>query len=210
MAVTTRGQEFSYSFWIYLSEIYENSTSNKLIFARGNSTNAFSTVDANTNPIIMLDKATNSMYFALSTSSSTASRNFTLNEITASNSTTNHMVAKVDYVPLQRWVHFVMQVKDNIMTIFIDGDIYSITTTNDIKSVTGVRPLVRSTAGEGVIGDPNNPVKGFLGKFEFYNYALSHKNIQAIYKSGPVNKSALGALGLGNYGIRSPIYDMDT
>ena len=209
MAVTTRGQEFSYSFWIYLSEQYENSTTNKLIFMRGNNSNTFSSIDSTSNPVIMLDKATNAMYFALSTTSTATSTAISLNDISNPTAGTNHMLAKVDYVPLQRWVHFVMQVKDNIMTIFIDGDIYSITTTNDVKTPSGVRPLVRATSGDGIIGDPNNPIKGFIGKFEFFNYALSHKNIQSIYKAGPVNKSALGNMGLGNYGLRSPIYDMD-
>ena len=123
MAVTTRGQEFTFSFWLYLSDVYENSTSNKLLFMRGNNTNTFTTIDSTTNPIIMLDKASNTMYFALSTTSSTSTKSITLNNVTDPAAGTNHLVSKVDYVPLQRWVHYVMQVKDNIMTIFIDGDI---------------------------------------------------------------------------------------
>jgi hypothetical protein len=209
MAVTTRGQEFSFSLWLYLSEFYENTSSHKLLFMRGNNTNSFNQVSGSTNPIIMLDKATNAIYFIASTHLTTSSSAISLNSVTDPKAMTKHMIAKVDYVPLQRWVHFVMQMRDNIMTIFVDGDIYSITTTNDVKVNSGERPIVRSTAGDGIIGDPNNPIKGFVSKFEFFNYALSHKNIQSIYKSGPVNQSALGALGLGNYGVRSPIYDLD-
>jgi hypothetical protein len=208
MAVTSRGQEFSYSFWIYLSENYEATNMHKVIFMRGGAPNALGSVTEVINPIIMMDKASNIMYFAVSTTR-TGTNNL-INDIAMPGNPTRHLVAKVEYVPLQRWIHFTMVVRDNMMTIYMDGDVYSISSTSEIpSSVTDPRPLIRGGTGEGNIGNPATPIRGFLSKFEFYNYALSHKQIQSMYYTGPVNKSMLSYFGVGNYGVRSPIYSLE-
>lgn len=216
MSVTTRGQEFSYCFWIYLSENYAASDMHKLIMVRGNGSQSYSTMTTDANPVIMMDAKTNSMYFALSTTETNSE--FSLSCIAKSPATTctattansKHLVIKVEYVPLQRWINCCFVVRDNIATLFIDGDIYSISTTNDIHNATsGPRPIIRGTTGKISIGDPNYPINGFLSKLEFFNYALNHKQVQDIYKSGPVNSGFLSKFGIGNYGIRSPIYNLD-
>lgn len=217
MAVTTRGQEFTYSFWLYLSENYKASDSHKLLLMRGNTSNSFTDVDATSNPVVMMDGKSNTLYFALSTTATPAGAAYNLNCIARSPGTscslsgaTNHLVTKVDYVPLQRWVLFSFVVRDNSATLFVDGDVYSIVTTNDIKlAINQPRPLIRGTAGDAIIGDPNFPVNGFMSKLEFYNYALSQKQIQTIYKNGPVNSGLLGKMGISNYGVRSPIYNLE-
>lgn len=209
LAPVTRGQEFSFSFWIQLDGYYENSLYNKILFMRGNNPSASSNIDVASNPVVLLDKATNIMYFALRTTTEAGSI-INVNDITSSTGSATHMVAKVDYIPLQRWIHFVMVLRDNTLTVFMDGDIYSITTTNDVKTLTGARPLIKGSSGDVLIGDPNNPINGVLGKFSFYNYGLTQKQVQNIYKAGPMNKTMLSYVGIGNYGLRSPIYNMDT
>jgi Concanavalin A-like lectin/glucanases superfamily len=217
MAVTTRGQEFSYSMWLYLSENYKASDMHKLVFMRGNTSNSFTDVDAAANPVVMLDGKSNAMFFALSTTATPAGATYNLNCIARTPSSscaltaaTNHLVVKMEYVPLQRWVNCVLVVRDNIVTLFVDGDIYSIITTNDVKiNANQARPLIRGTAGDLLVGDPNYPVNGFLSKLEFYNYALSHKQVQDMYKGGPVASGLLSKLGFGSYGVRSPIYNLD-
>jgi hypothetical protein len=92
----------------------------------------------------------------------------------------------------------------------MDGDIYSIQTTNDIKvPASAQRPIIRGNAGDLIVGSPNFPVNGFMGKLEFYNFALSHKQVQDVYKSGPVNQSLLAKFGIGNYGLRTPVYNLE-
>lgn len=217
LSVTTRGQEFTYSFWVYLSESYRASDSHKLVMMRGNTSNSFTDVDATANPVIMMDGKANSMYFALSTTATPTGATYNLNCIARSagssctmDAPTNHLVVKMDYVPLQRWVNCCFVVRDNIATLFVDSDIYSIVTTNDVKVATNQpRPIIRGTAGDVLIGDPNFPLNGFMSKLEFFNYALSHKQVQDIYKSGPVNSGLLSKMGIGNYGVRSPIYNME-
>lgn len=217
MAVTTRGQEFSYSFWIYLSENYKASDSHKLLFTRGNTSNSFTNVDAVANPIVMMDGKANTIYFALSTTATVSGATYNLNCIARTPSSncavaapTNHLITKLEYTPLQRWVHCCYVVRDNIATLFVDGDIYSIVTTNDISiAANAPRPLLRGSAGDLVIGDPNFPVNGFMSKLEFYNYALSHKQVQDIYKGGPVNSGMLSKFGFANLGLRAPIYRLD-
>jgi hypothetical protein len=174
-------------------------------------------MDATANPVVFMDGKSNSMYFALSTTATPSGGLYNLNCIARSPGTTcalttptNHLVTKLEYTPLQRWVLTTFVVRDNTATLFVDGDIYSIVSTNDVKvAMNQARPLIRGTAGDIVIGDPNLTLNGFLSKFEFFNYALSQKQVQDIYKSGPVNSGLLGKFGIGNYGFRSPVYNLD-
>lgn len=99
--------------------------------------------------------------------------------------------------------------KDNILTVYMDGDIYSVTTTADIRVSSGKpRPVVRSSFGDGFIGDISNSTPGFISKLAFYNYALTQDEILTIYNNGPVTKSMLSFFGIANYGLRSPIYNL--
>lgn len=209
MSVTTRGQEFTYGFWLYLSDVYENTIEHKVLFTRGNTNKSTSAIDSNANPVVLLDKGTNTMYVALSTTATPQSSAISVNSITVPGSDANFMVGKVDYVPLQRWVHYCIVVKDSSLMLFMDGELYSITTTADIKTTTSVRPIIKGNNGDVIIGNPSSPIKGFMAKFQFFNYALSSSQIQDVYKAGPVNKSMLAYIGLGNYGLRTPVYNID-
>jgi hypothetical protein len=205
MQVTTRGQEFAFSYWLYLSEYYENTTNDKLLFSRGNTSTNPTIIDSNANPVVVLDSSVNTMYIYLSTNYS--NEPVMINDM--KNPAKNYLIGKVDYVPLQRWVHFVIVIKDGNLMIFMDGELFAIKTVSDIPVAKGQRAFIKGTTGDCQIGSPHTVSKGFVGKFQFYNYSLSARQIQDIYKAGPVNKSMLAYIGLGNYGIRAPIYSMD-
>ena len=213
MDVTLRGQEFSFSYWVYLSPQYDATANHKLIMTRDNTEGEYSVFAPEANPVIFMHRSTNVMYFALSTTE-VKTRNNTFASIIAKNAngqfTSKYLVSHIDYVPLQRWAHIVMAVRDASMTIYMDGDIYSVVNVADIPWEGGnVRPIIRSTQNEAVIGDPQNPAKGFLSKMEFFNYALSQDDCKDLYKQGPIKQTFLGRLGLGNYGVRTPVYKID-
>lgn len=213
MDVTLRGQEFSYSFWVYLSPHYDATANHKLLFARGNPESEYTTFAATANPIIFMHKSTNVMYFAMSTTEVKDNSN-TLQSIVQRNAngqfTSKYLVSHIDYVPLQRWVHVVMAVRDSSMTIYMDGDIYSVVNVADIPWSSGqVRPIIRGTQGAASIGDPGNPTKGFMSHMEFFNYSLTQDQVKEVYKNGPIRQTLLGRLGLGNYALRAPIYKVE-
>lgn len=206
MAVSNRGQEFSYTFWIYLGE-YSTTVQHKLIYQRGSihPTDPNVTLSYTANPVIALDKGTNKLMFALATSKTTSTN--TIESIF--NKTANYITTKIDYVPLHRWVFATLVLRDNVMTVYMDGDIYSVTTTSDLQiSSNDARPIVSSTFGDGFVGSSKYSTLGFLSKLCAYNYALSQNEIRSLYNEGPVVKSFLSLFGIANYGIRSPIYNI--
>jgi hypothetical protein len=203
LATTSRGQEFSYSFWIYLQEVQQVSEANKLIFSRNNTeSNNFSAINTSANPIVMMDAKTNKMYIAMST---TNADGVTINMNSIPLPSSGFVVATIDYVPLQRWVHVIMVIKDGNLMIFMDGDLYTIKGVQGVNAPEGKRPLIRGTSGDVLVGNPKNTIQGFMGKFQFYNYALSTKQIKNIYQAGPISKSWLAFFGMGNYKLQSPI-----
>lgn len=64
----------------------------------------------------------------------------------------------------------------------------------------------------GNVNDSLNGVTGFSGlisKFVIYNYDLNQNDIYKEYNNGPFN-SLLTTLGIGAYGLRNPIYKLNS
>lgn len=217
LATGTRGQEFSFSFWVYLSDSYDKTANHKVIFQRGtdtvlNGTSLPSLLSDKTNPIVVMDKDTNKMMFAVNTSA--VNQAMSLNDIFARDPLTKryksaYLVSSIDYIPLQRWVHITMAVRDNMMALYMDGDLYSIVTTNDAAGKDGKIPFIRMPIGDITVGDPVNSMRGFIAKFNYYNYSLTQSQIMKDYKEGPQTTTFLSYFGLSRYGVRSPIYEVD-
>lgn len=209
---TLNGQEYSYSFWLYIVE-YPPMDNHAILFCRGG---AGQTVDKS-NPIIFLDKNTNKLHIGVRTTmpaseplSSTMGNAILDNVMNGKKS--GFLSATVDYIPLQRWVHFTVVVQDNLLTIYLDGDIYTVSNLFDMPRPAGVRPVFAGTSGDVFVGSlpglPTQP-KAFLGKLQFYNFALMHKDVRTVYAEGPVTQSVMGRMGLPEYGVRTPLYRLD-
>ena len=214
MSLVTNGQEFSYSFWIILDSNYDPTSNHKVVMQRGNPNVDSNKFSSNANPIIFLDKTVNKLYVCVSTTQVTTQMN--ANEILTRDAqgrfTSGYMISTVDYVPLQRWVFVGIVIKDTTMYIFLDGDLYSATTVYDVASAsanTKIRPIVRGTNGDLVIGDKVNSTKGYISNSKFFNYGLTQKEMQENYNQGPQKSSLLSMFGLKNYAVRSPIYEIN-
>lgn len=203
------GQEFTYTFWLYINQ-YSATTEHKLLFQRGNTIENRDRFNFSTNPIVFLDKNTNKLYVALSTS--LIRSEYTYDEILKTTSegkfNSGYMIAYVDYVPLQRWVNITFFLKDDKLLMFMDGDLYTAVSLNDVsKPGETLRPLIRDTMGAATVGDARTD--GYLSYLRYFNYALTQKEIKAIYERGPVKKSILSLIGLQKYGLRTPIYNIE-
>lgn len=208
----SNGQEFTYSFWIYLTD-YDVLYMHRTLFRRGGSVDSLNM----SNPVVGLDAKTNKMYIAIKTNMSLDVRN--MDDVMSKSRKYQHAI--IDYVPLQRWVHIAFSVQDSVLTIFMDGDIYSVRSITDISNVdpvrkdgssmdsSGTRALFSNTLGDMYVGDSKSLIKGFLSRLQFFNYALTQKEIQKLYSSGPVQQTILSMLGLSTYGVRTPIYKID-
>ena len=194
----------SFSFWIYITGNYEISNNHKLVFERGNSSGSTSTYMGSC-PLVALQNNTNALLVGVDTGNNKA---YGMQDIFANKA--NWLVSTIDYLPLQRWVNISICVYDNTVMILMDGDVYSIATTSQIPqtSSTASRRILSSSQGSFTIGErTTNNI--FFSKFQNYNYRLTQKEAKSIYTQGPISQSFLRYFGIGNYGIRTPIYNID-
>ena len=208
LPVTTNGQQFSFSFWIYITN-FQSSDNPKLLFTRGSRTAL-----SGCNPIVFMDATTNKLYISLATNRVGPTQNVKLQDLASGALTDKFVTGAVEYVPLQRWVHVAFTVQDRLLTIFVDGEVYTVESVADNTAINmvGNRPIINSLAGDmtiGAWGGISSALEAYLGRFSFYNYAISQNDVQRIYNTGPRGSNVLGALGLSEYGVRSPVYRLD-
>lgn len=153
--------------------------------------------------------------------------NFFLNKDAPQGSQTinKHIVLTIDYIPLQRWVNITFVVDNKVCTVFMDGEIYSVKSTEEYKALrptetdirgkeVNVNLIVDRTDGDifvgknGRISNKATP-NGYFSKLRFFNYGISLNEVRRIYNDGPISGSLFGIPGLA-YGVRSPIYKLGT
>lgn len=205
---TSNGQEYTYSFWVYIVDYDSVSSQHRRLFLR----NSGSEVDQ-ANPVVFMDGRTNRMYIATKTNMA-SSVNSLDDLLPENNNATKYMTAVVEYVPLQRWVHISVVLQDNLLTVFKDGDMYTVKNVHDLwNSGAGEeRPIFMGTRGNVYVGhaqDNNTPTHGFISRLQFFNYALMEKDVQDVYAQGPTSGGVLSTVGLNQYGVRTPIYRKD-
>ena len=241
------GREYTFSFWIYLEEFSQTTGTNpyKLIFYRGDTGSIKSA-----NPIVFMDPIQNKLYFAIKTQSSvipdadpqtpgtkTDKISDQLSRVISSNYFQNsklsidtnktvpspnlHIILAVDYVPLQRWANFQLVINNKLLTVYMDGNVYSVKGTDEIKSLRqpefdtlnapfNYNLIIDKTTGDLSLGPVNfnsTTINGYISKLEFFNYAISINQSRSIYSSGPFTNNLLSRFGItNNYAIRNPIY----
>ena len=222
---TLNGQEYTYSMWIFVAQYL--TADRALVLTRGGSAADISTA----NPIVSFEKNTNKLNIAVKTTgqpradgSTAALRLDNLPPVLSTAATKRYetvfLTATIDYVPLQRWVHVCFSIQDNLLTIYLDGDIYTVKTLNDMPRASEptatdtTRPVFASTSGNVYLGPYtstgyNATQRAYMAKVEFFNHAVSQTAVRDIYRQGPVTQSLLGRMGLPDYGLRSPVYRLE-
>lgn len=205
---TVNGQEFTYSFWLYLHTIEPGA--HKLLFTRSTDI-----VDAplsgkyvRSNPVVYLDGSTNKLYITVPTTNMQTTDASDLATFTKPSDKSAYLTSVINYVPLQRWVHVAFVVQDNLLTTYMDGDVYSVYSIADPKDPAITRPIFTGTAGVFQIGGSDKP-RAYLGNLQFFNYAVAQRDMTGVYNAGPAPGRWLRLLGLPNYGLRTPWYRLD-
>ena len=233
----TIGNQFSYSFWIYMNQFTQTGENNKLIFYRGQKDSI-----ATANPVVMMDSNTSRLQFVLKTIGSTLTstdanikyqnlkdiveQNYFLNSSIKhdTENSNKHLIITVNSVPLNRWVHYAFSVNDNVITLFVDGELYAVKTVDNFIQMKPVEydyrkkpiainaPIDESTGNIYIGRNPNiagkTSIEGYFSKLEVFNHALTTEEVSKIYRNSPYSKS-LYTVG-GRYGFRTPIYRIDT
>lgn len=234
--VPSLGREYTYSFWVYVENFNQTPGNQKMLWYRGADNDI-----ASANPIVYMEDMSNRLNFVIKTQNSVLSsteaspynadlttiktKNYFHNKsLTLDDEHNKHVIVTVDYVPLQRWVNYVMVVDNKLVTVYMDGQIYSVKSVDEFKTV---KPAEYNDKGErfdytlildkteGNIYTGKNPadsqnltINGYLSKIDFFTYAVSAKEVQKVYDQGPFTKGSLSAFGSA-YGVRSPVYRMD-
>lgn len=236
LPVQSIGNQFSYSFWMYMNNFTQTGENNKLVFYRGQKDSV-----ASANPIVMMDSNTSKLHFVLKTVGSTLSakdaniKYSNLKDIVNQNYFVNpnikhdtedsnkHLIISISNVPLNRWVHYVLSVNDNLITIYVDGELYAVKTVDNFKQMKEVEfdyrkkpieinvPIDESNGNVYIGRNPNiagkTSVEGYFSKLEVFNHALTTEDVYKVYKASPYSRS-LYTVG-GRYGFRTPIYRID-
>lgn len=217
----SNGKRRTYSFWIYINDINKYSDFYRHIAHIGDSHKSI----RHSSPYIVLDKKTNKIHVRFAVTDDILSDNKKLNDYTDINELLNYNGKKcgftIEYVPIQRWVHIAFSISDRGLTnggaiyIYVDGELIDIKENNQYFNI-NVAELKLSHKGTlyigGNINDYTNNVTGFSGllsKFTIYNYDLNQNDVYKEYNKGPFS-GLLTQLGLGSYGLRNPIYKINS
>lgn len=206
LPATSNGQEFTFSFWIFVSS-FSVTTDHKLLFMRGGT----GTGIVNATPIVYIDKGTNKLYVSIRT---TQSANVSNINLVPNRSESRYLTATIEYLPLQRWVNVTFIVQDSLLTLYMDGDIYTVENLLDFDGTSSNRPVFQGLSGNVVVGSvgTTTSTNGYISWLKFFNYALTMNDVKEVYEKGPTgfSSSLMTRMGLPEYGLRSPIYREDS
>lgn len=217
------GNRISYTFWIYINDMNKGKGKYKNVCSV--SDNKDKLVCYNSSPHIFLDKDNNSLYIRFTIKDDTTTTAIPNNESLLYKYMKSGIV--IDYIPLQRWVHIaVVCNSDTFKTTlyaYVDGDLVKSVSNNDIIKLSVASNINNDKAelsninlnlteylyvGNDITDINNGPgFSGLISTFTCYNYELNQNDIYDIYKNGPIT-GFLARMGLGLYGVRSPIYKL--
>ena len=212
----SNGLEYTYSFWVYLEDLKLNNNKNRLILLRTKQNDVGNL--NNPNPLVYLKANTNDIIIKVKTQNNSESSTVSLidsdGNITDNDNGCNYITAELKYIPLQRWVNIVVNIDNNLLTIYRNSKpVYANFVDESESSSEGCSNsrLIDITNGDIYIGgNENNKYNGYISNIQFYNYSIkSNKDIENIYNRGPVNKSIADTLNLPNIKLRNPIKFVD-
>lgn len=221
---TGNGDRRTYSFWIYLHDMNKNKNQFKHVLSLNNGSD---TDIRNASPLVFLDDNDNRLYVRLANLDKSNLDNQTpikdLKQLTDGQVLDKFMAQGIviPYVPIQRWVHIAIVCNansyKNYLYVYVDGDLVNTTSNQEVdryitstaarenKNYTKLDINISGILRIGGDGNDYNGFSGLVSKFTTFNYELNQKDIYGEYNEGPIG-SMLAKLGLGLYGIQSPIY----
>lgn len=229
---TPRGGDFSYSFWLEV-DAYDATGAHRVVFARAVEGDAGvlpgdRSVGMRMSPLVVLDKDANRLHVLLRTTASrddgAAGAVADVADVVEDPTRYGWTMATVAYLPLQRWVNVAFAVRGGKLTLYLDGDVYTVENTAFLNNkpaaaaagapAAGVLP--EATRGSVFVGmlpgaaaPAAKPIPGVLTKLRFYNYALGNAEAKAVYLEGPVQRTLTTRIGLPAYGVQAPVYRTD-
>jgi hypothetical protein len=223
------GERRSYTFWIYIHDLNKYGNMYKNVFNIQSTTSEINPIKAS--PFVFLDKSNNKMYIRFAkngTNDSTTPAGSISGTFTNYNNIEGQFMnfmkqgIVIPYIPLQRWVHIAIVFNSNSfknhLYAYVDGTLVNSTSTGELdehlggteetrKNLDNININISGTIniGGSATGNEGPGFSGLVAKITTFNYELNVKDIYNDYYKGPMS-GMLAAIGLGMYGIQSPIY----
>lgn len=230
----TNGKEYAYSTWLYVDSV-NNISKHNLVFFKSPSSTLGDVNFKSADIVAYIEKNTNKLKIKLRTANADENNvgidvtsknkqgidgklsiNQTNSNVSLHSDTCYYSDFTIDYLPLQRWVNITINVDNNLVSIFLDGDLLStknLSTVSDPTCTSGLSDIISNKPGNIFAGTSvkNNleTFNGYLSRFQVFNYSITIDHVKAIYKSGPLKKSILRTVGFPSYGVRNPLYKID-
>jgi hypothetical protein len=171
----SKGLEFTWSFWIYINELSNDTQKYQHIFNKGDNTyNATTNISSvNNGPGVYLGPGNNNLHIVMDTVDGTDSNN----------------VIDIDNIPIRKWVHVAIRMQNLIMDVYVNGVVSS-------------RLILQNVPKQNyndVYICQNGGFSGKLSNLRYITYAMNVFEINNVVLSGPNLKVSDNSSKLGEY-----------
>lgn len=202
---STQGNEYNYSVWIYVSDYTHRNDEDKCILYKGdvsvdvfnNASPTLENPNRQGNPSLWLLKKNNTLrvQIALETEYDNieACSIEGFDSHAGENNNSNPLRIKlhncdIEHFPLQRWVCVNLSLSNNVVDIYLNGELVRSCMLNGAPLINNSDLLVCPTGG----------FNGFLANLKVSDKALGTEEIKSTYRKGPTLKPGLVDNILGN------------
>ena len=176
---SSQGNEYNMNLWIYVNDYTYMKDEDKMIMYKGPDPNNITTNSNHklTNPGVFLLKNVNTLRILIGLDTDYSATDCQKTEPTNPCSDDNNKVDKceIEHFPLQRWVNLNITLHNNVLDVFFDGKLKK-------SQILSGSPVVSKND---LFICKNGGFNGYISNFKYSNRALSVKDIEKMYKSGP-------------------------
>jgi len=171
----SKGLEFTWSFWIYINELSNDTQKYQHIFNKGDNTyNATTNISSvNNGPGVYLGPGNNNLRIVMDTVDGNDANN----------------VINIDNIPIRKWVHVAIRMQNLIMDVYVNGVVSS-------------RLILQNVPKQNyndVYICQNGGFSGKLSNLRYITYAMNVFEINNVVLSGPNLKVTDNSSKLGEY-----------
>ena len=191
---SSEGNEYNLNMWLYINEYDNMKDGAKPIIYHGDASD-LSYDDkpeehSNSNPSIWFRKGMNTLRVIVgldteySTKCTTAVAGSNTESVCASNKKDKADVCDVHHFPMQRWVNVNVSLTNNVIDIFMDGQLHKSCILNGAPTINKYPLHICKSASES--GGSFGGFNGYISKLRYSNKALNMDSISQFYREGPV------------------------
>lgn len=243
----TNTNSITYTFWVYLTNfVPKGYDSPPGLVWRADATPS-STASGNTtsvpSTVVFMTNYTNRMYMSFYLHTGETVKPYTAlahlipdrtnvngDMRIATSNKENYLTIPIDYVPLQRWVHYAIVINQATISVYQDSSLYAVRSSSDLEYYKAgsrtpdenqPRPIFVTAPATSVstgkrdttttLTAKDKPMEYmYISSFYYYNYAVNQADLQRVYNRGPhATSSWLAWIGIGKWRLQSPIVRVD-